>query len=261
MQAILKRFGGSGGRGLLGTQRGTMIVAAGTAFLAAIVLLVFLGNYRNSTTATQPMSVLVADRVIAKGTSGDVIAEDLLFKPQSIPQNQVADGALESAAPIAGKVAVKDIYPGQQITAAHFVAGADSVRGRLRGSQRAMSIPIDGAHGLLSEVRAGDKIDILAGFNTVNGGTGQGRPMVRTLARNVLVLKAPAAADVGDVRKVSGVTLRLDERQAAAMAFAADNGKVWFVLRPPAGATETKTDEGANLETLLSGVKPIERNR
>jgi len=34
------------------------------------------------------------------------------------------------------------------------------------------------------------------------------------------------------------VILRLGDAQAARLAYAADNGKIWFALRPPAGVQQ-----------------------
>jgi Flp pilus assembly protein CpaB len=51
----------------------------------------------------------------------------------------------------------------------------------------------------------------------------------------VLVLKAPTSAASGTSSKDQSVILRLSDAQAARMAYAADNGKIWFALRPPTG--------------------------
>src|SRR5947208_2461428 len=132
-------------------------------------------------------------------------------------------GALSSGAALAGKVATRDIYPGDQITAADFAADADPLRGELTGDQRAMAVPLDSAHGLIGQVRAGDKVDVLAGFNAASSAGGAGRPQLRTLIQNVLVLKAPDGAKTASSTSTQNLTVRVTAAQAAQVAFAADN--------------------------------------
>ena len=88
--------------------------------------------------------------------------------PRRSRQDNLESGALSSAAALDGKVATRDIYPGQQITAADFASDADPLRGKLRGDQRAIAVPLDSAHGMIGEVRAGDEVDVLAGFNSAD---------------------------------------------------------------------------------------------
>jgi Flp pilus assembly protein CpaB len=245
-------------RRLLSTRSGTLALAAGVAVLAGLVLVAFLSHYRTSVrggTAATP--ALVAGSLIPKGTSGDNVIGEKLFTPTTLPQDQVKDGALADTSTLAGKVAIQDIYPGQQITAADFASKADPVRGKLSGDQRALAVPLDAAHGLIGEIRTGDRIDVLAGFNSVNGRSGQGRPVIRTMLQNVLVLKVPQVDGGVGGTDTANITIRVTDREAAAMAYAADNGKVWFVLRPPAGASQSPPSS-VNLEELLSGSNPIQ---
>jgi Flp pilus assembly protein CpaB len=248
-------------RRLLGTRSGTLALAAGIAVLAGLVLVAFLSQYKDSVRGgTTTSTALVAGSLIPKGTSGDVVIGEKLFKTGTFSDAQLNDGALSDTAALAGKVATRDVYPGQQIKASDFSGNSDSVRGKLTGDQRAIAIPVDPAHGLVGEVRAGDRVDVLAGFNAVSTKTGTGRPVVRTLLQNVLVLGVPKSDDsssgVAEGGDTANITIRATDQQAAAVAFAADNGKVWLVLRPPAGASQQKPAI-VNLEALLAGSEPI----
>ncbi len=74
---------------------------------------------------------------------------------------------------------------------------------------------------------------------------------------DIRVLAVPTAE--GGLTGGSGttnVTLQMNDREATKIAFAADNGKVWLVLRPRTGGRETTTDV-VTLETLLLGLKPV----
>jgi Flp pilus assembly protein CpaB len=261
MQATQKRSLLDGLRRIAGTRGGAITIAATAALFAGILLLAFTSRYKDRVqSGTVEHSVLVANRLIPKGTSGAVVVSDGLFKPSSVQGENVASGALASSAVLGGKVATRDIYPGQQITAADFASNADPLRGQLSGVQRAIDVPIDDAHGLVGEVRAGDSVDVLAGFNTANSNTGRGRPQLRTLIQDVRVLKAPDPDAKATGRDTKDLTVRVTADQAAQLAFASDAGRVWFILRPPVGA-KNPHPSSVTLEALLAGAPTIEVGR
>lgn len=263
MEATHKRSSPFEGiRRFAGTRRGATTIAVGFTALAGILLLAFISQYkRNVQAGTLEQPALVADRLIPKGTAGSVIVNDGLFKPASLQRDALKGGALASATALQGKVATRDIYPGEQLTAGDFAAGADPLRGQLTGLQRAMDVPIDSAHGMIGELRAGDKVDVLAGFNAAAANTGRGRPELRTIATDILVLKAQdAPAKTATSSSDSKLTVRMTADQAAQVAFAADNGKVWFILRPPAGAKDERPS-AVTLDALLTGAPTIEVGR
>jgi Flp pilus assembly protein CpaB len=246
-------------RRFTGTRRGAITVALVAAALAAIVLLAFASRYKNGVQGGNAQhTTLVADRLIPKGTSGDLVVSGGLFRQSQVRDTDLVTGAVADGAALAGRVATRDIYPGQQITAADFASGADPVRGQLRGNQRAIAIPLDSSHGLIGQVRTGDHVDVLAGFNSTNGATGEGRPQLRTLMDDVLVLSAPGSTDSSGKATTSGsnVTLRVAASDATKLAFASDNGKIWIVLRPPTGGTNP-TPAPVTLDSLLSGTPSI----
>ncbi|HSD79231.1 MAG TPA: Flp pilus assembly protein CpaB [Solirubrobacteraceae bacterium] len=264
MEATHKRAPLEGLRRFAGTRRGAVTVAAGAAVLAGLVLLAFASQYRDRVQGgTLERSVLVADRLIPKGTSGATVVGGGLFRARDVQAENVDGGALASAAGLADKVATRDIYPGEQLTADAFASNADPIRGQLTGTQRAITVPLDEAHGLVGEVRAGDHVDVLAGFNATSTLSGRGRPFLGTLLRDVLVLKVPSDGDSAQSdRSAKNLTVRVGADQANQLAFASDNGKVWFVLRPPAGAKDVAQRPSATtLERLLAGTPSIEIGR
>ena len=253
---------------LLATRGGTAAVAGAAALLAFVIFLLFMNQYRSSVDeSSEPVGVLIAKSLIPKGMSGDLIGAQELFQPTTTPKGQVKDGAVSDPASLRGRVAVEDIYPGQQLTTSDFsTTTTDAIATKITGDQRAVAIPLDEAHGLIGHVRAGDRVDILGGFNVVRvdrrgvpiQSGGAARPVLKLLMENVLVLEVPADAGggLGGGSQEANVILRLTNEEAAQLAFASDNGKVWFSLRPQSGANPA-APSFVTLETLLLGVKPV----
>jgi Flp pilus assembly protein CpaB len=235
MEAVQKRGKPDPLRRYLSTRRGAITAAIIAAAIAAVILIAYLQKYKtNLKNNTQAIPVLVAQRLIPAGTAGDIAATGNFFKPGSIAQKDVLPGALASAAAVSGAVATHDIYPGQQVTAADFAVGADGLRSKLTGTQRAIALNLDSQHGLTGTIRGGDHVDVLYG----NGGA------ITTMLQNVLVLQAPGVAGsaaLGDsAPSPSGVIVQVSDRDAAKLAFAQDNGHIWFALRPVTGAKQDR---------------------
>lgn len=252
------------GKGPLSSRNGSVLAAVVTAALAGLIIMVFLNQYRDNVNKDGvPTPVLVADKLIEQGSSGDTIGAAGLFKADEVPRDQLKEGAVTDAATLRGKVAVEDILPGQQLTAADFKSAGRGVVTKLGPDQRAMKIALDGAHGLIGTVARGDHVDVLSGF-LVDSATGRQRPILRTLMQNLLVLDAPAAVTDGKggggSAKPKEVTLRVTDKQAPKLAFAADNGKVWLVLRPQNGR-DSETQSLVTLEQLLLGTKSVRSER
>jgi pilus assembly protein CpaB len=209
-----------------------------------------LHQYRNSVnSASAPVSVLVAKNLIQKGTPGNIIGTTSQFQVASVPKGQLQVGALSDPAALAGRVAVTDIYPGQQLTAAYFAyAPPGTLQTKIAGADRAITLSIDAEHGMIGQIGDGDHIDIYVGLNRI--GRGGSQPVIKLLMADVTVLRAPITGGSGLY------TLRADTRQAAVLAYAADNGTMWFVLRPASGA-KTVNPGFVNAQTLLLGLKPV----
>lgn len=205
----------------------TLALGITAAALAAILLIAYLVQYRSSVNdSTAPTPVLVAKNLIPKGTSGTVIAEKQLFQAATLPKDDLKVGAISDPAYLNGRVAVADIFPGQQITTADVSAGlTDALPTQLSGRQRAIAVPVAGARGLVGYVASGDRVDIY--FET--GGTGGN--VLGLLASDVLVMRAPTAEGVPAI-------LRLNASQAQMVALAADTGVMWFLLRPAGDAKQ-----------------------
>jgi Flp pilus assembly protein CpaB len=225
-------------RRILATKQGTLFVGIGAAVLAGILLLVYISRYRNSlSSGSEPLTVIVAKRYIHAGTSGTVIGRADLFQTTRIRRSQAAEGALSDPAYIRGRVAVADIYPGQQMTAADFSATVtDALPTKLTRSERGISVPIDSTHGLVGSLASGDHVDVYVGINYGS------KPVIKLLQANVEVLSVPvvAAGGLGSSSGGSTAILKVSTTLAPRLAYAADNGRLWFIMRPQSGVTPTR---------------------
>jgi Flp pilus assembly protein CpaB len=100
------------------------------------------------------------------------------------------------------------------------------VDSQITGTQRALSIAIDNVHGSLSQLQTGDSVDI---YTAVAG-------VVKLFRPNVKVLAVPSQTGPSGG---GNLVLRMETKDAAVFAYAADNTQLWFVLRPVVGAKPT----------------------
>ena len=244
----------------LSTRNGTLAVSGIAALLAGAILLVFLSQYRENTRDDAlSASVLVAKRLIERGSPGDVLAAQGMFQRATIPQSKLKDGAVVDPDSIKTQVATADIYPGEQITSSDFAPAAGRPQNRLTPGDRAIAIPVDSVHGITAQLRSGDRVDVYGGYNIQESEQVSSRPVVKPIVRNVLVLSAPAGGNDAGGQSAS-VVVRVTDQKAAELAYTADNGKVWLALRPQVGARDS--DVGiVTLESILFGVKPIDIQR
>jgi Flp pilus assembly protein CpaB len=243
---------------MLSTRGGTIALGGVAALLAAFVMILYLNQYRSSVAAdSEPVTVLVAKKLIEKGMPGDIVGVRRLFDSEEAPRSQVRDGAITDPSTLRGRIAVDDIYPGQQLTVADFETTTNSIGATLAGRNRAIALPVDSARGMIGKAEAGDRVDVFASLKVV-AADGRDRPIVKVIAQNALVLDAPtgttAAVGAGGTQ-TANVVLRVSRDQAIQLAYAIDNGKIWLVLRPRAGAPATKPGAVTD-KALLADIKP-----
>src|SRR5439155_26792339 len=90
-----------------------------------------------------------------------------------------------------GRVAAADVVPGQQLTSADCTTSSGTLASTLSGRQRAITIPIDGAHGMIGNIHGGDRVDVYAGFN-ING-----TPVLRLIMQDIQVADVITGSQFG----------------------------------------------------------------
>jgi len=258
MQTTLKppKLSHDGG-GPLSTKNGSIAAAVVAAAIAGLLIVFFLQQYRsNVNNEGVPTPVLVAQRVIEQGASGDSAGAQGLFKTTKVPRDQLKRGAITDPATLRDKVATAQIVPGQQITAADFKVAGHGIVTKLAADQRAIAVALDSAHGLIGNLRSGDHVDLLSGFELQNSNAGK-HSVLRMLLQDVLVLDVPKKASGGvgsNANATSEITLRVTAGAAQKVAYAADNGVLYLVLRPENGEKLTRSSLTTQ-ESLLAGAR------
>ena len=225
--------------GRMSSRGWAIALGIGAVVLAAILLVVYLDRYRARVGGENaPTPVLVAKQLIPAGTPGSLVASQSMYAPTTLPNKEVEVGAISDPSYLSGRAAAVEIFPGQQLAATDFAASdTASVDSQITGTQRAISISIDGIHGSSSQIMPGDSVDVYLAI----AGT------VKLFEPNVKVLTTPTFPGPAGG---GNLIIRIETGEAAKWAFANDNSQFWFVIRPVVGAKPTKPST-ANASTLL----------
>lgn len=229
---------------LFTTRQGTVLLGVIAAVVAAIALLVYLNQYRNSQNGSGFVRVLVAQRVIEKGTPGDVIRTTSgLYAPRNIPKSSAESGAFVDPSSLAGKVATTQIAPGQELTASDFGPAGTGIVSILKRTQGAVTLNLESQNQVGGQLTAGSRVDVYVAFNG-SGSNGVSRPIVKEIFQNMTVLDAAASG--------GNVTLAATSNQAGALIYAAENATIYLVLRPAVASTNARPPV-ISVNSLLSG--------
>jgi Flp pilus assembly protein CpaB len=222
---------------LFTTRQGTIMLGVIAAIIAAIALIVYLNHYRNSV-SPPPVSVLVAKKTIPQGTSGDILAKSTSFyEVTQLPKDQVLTGAITDSATLAGQVALTDINPNSQLTAAQFGL-ASGVQYKLGPNQRAVVVALGSPQAVDAQIGPGSHVDVWV-TSSAQASNGVSKPIAKLLFQNMYVLGLNGA----------NVTLRATPTQSGQLIFASSNDQIWLVLRPTIGTTPKPPVIGASQVT------------
>ena len=204
--------------------------------------------------------------VASKGlSSGHVLSESDL-KLESAQLGDLGAGAITSIRPAIGRVLVRPVVEGQQITS-KMIAGLGTgpeIAAMLEKGSRAATITI-ADRGLAAFVYPGATVDVIAIFDVPRGYEDAGQPVSRTVLEGVDVLAVEGYSDalsqfkasqdpdsnsVSTSRKGPTITLLLTPREAQILQLAKSLGSLSVTLRPTNEASGAPA-EAATLEELL----------
>jgi Flp pilus assembly protein CpaB len=199
---------------LFTTRQGTILLGVIAALIAAVALIVYLNHYRKGANAA--VSVLVAQKLIQQGTSGDILRTTPgFYAPTNVAKSHVESGAITDPSALAGQVALSNIAYGQQLTASDFGPASSSVVGGIPAGQRAVVIPLGSPQSVGGQIAAGSHVDVWVAYG------GKNRELFQDL--HVLAIN-------GD-----NVTFQATPTQAGTLIYASQNAQIWLVLRPTLG--------------------------
>jgi len=162
------------------------VVLAGGATTAA-GFFAYLHYHGTEATPVGPVKVIFATRrLIPAGTPGDLIrTAHGHYKISTLAKKFVQAGAIHSPAALAGKVALTDIVPGQQLTTADF-GPCTCILTPTPGHQHQwdVTVPLSSSDTVGRQVTAGSHIDIWFARSS----TTHSRSTPRLLYRNVYVV-------------------------------------------------------------------------
>jgi len=194
------------------------------------------------------VGVLVVTDTIPKGTKAEDIAGKV--RTEQVPAKVVAQGAVGSIGPIAGRVAAVDLLPGEQLVQSRFGSVADANRLGVPAGLLQVTVALDAVRAMGGQVRGGDSVGILASFDDPQNThlILQKVPVtdVRDEQGAPVTAKANAAAPPGKML----VTLALDGPSVERVVFAAEHGRLWLSWEPKEaneGGTKVQTRAGVNL--------------
>ncbi|HYT10459.1 MAG TPA: Flp pilus assembly protein CpaB [Mycobacteriales bacterium] len=244
-----------------------VLLIASTLLLAIVgtgAVLVYVGGANARAVAgKQAVTVLVAAKKVAAGTSAGDAQRDGLFRSEVVPAETVpADAVKEVGGDLAGLVATGDIQPGQLLLRPMFGAKQEQTNGlALTEGKIAVSIAVAGAQRVAGYVQPGSKVAVFDTFNVLEGQAAGGRTpagdglqkehtynqATRLLLPSVEVVAVGQQATTGDgsAKQSSGlaangnsagaadtvlVTVAVDQNQAEKLIHAAQTGAIYLAL-------------------------------
>jgi pilus assembly protein CpaB len=208
-----------------------------------------------------PTQVVVAEKAL---TAGHVIASDDV-RLQKVTSVDVSPGSIQSIAPLIGRVLIREMAEGQQLTAGS-IAGLGTgpeIEAMLDQGFRAATITLSD-RGPAQFVYPGGIVDVIAIFDIPRGYPGEGETVSRTVLDGIRVLAVEGFSDAaaqaeakdelkGALRSGRGPTLTLlvtpDEAQV--LQLARSLGTLSVTLRPTE-ETDLGSGKTISMEKLLS---------
>lgn len=157
------------------SSRRTLILlgAVGLGLLAAFFLYTYVNGLEDDIKSDiQPVSVVVAAEPIPSGTLGEDAIDQVLVKNDSLPRENVPEGAVVNTDALNGKVALFDIPKNLPITLDMFVSPSEaqvSFRRRLENPEWVtVTISVDQISGVAGLLVPGDEVNIMVPIEIEN---------------------------------------------------------------------------------------------
>jgi pilus assembly protein CpaB len=216
-------------------RRSVLLVAAlVAASLGTTMVFLYVNGVNDRAIAKQnPVSVLIAKKLIEPGTSVQDANDAAAFERKTISSDALVDGAVSATAGLAGKVALTTIYPGEQIIAQKFGNPGDTSTLSVPAGKLAISLVMNDPAQAAGFVTAGNFVAIFWTGSVAKGG---GQDQTQLLLPRVQVLaigsKTTAPSDTttttgtADTVPKTTLTIAVDQKDYQRVLFATTNGRL-----------------------------------
>jgi pilus assembly protein CpaB len=227
-----------------------LVVAALLAVFAASAVALYVSRAKTEAQKNNAdVQVVVAARDIPAGTSASDLTKKGYVKIAKIALSALAPTAVRDVSSLSGRVAIQTVFANSQLLNEQFQPKPNNpVSDQVKGTFRAVQVPLDQSRGLVSTLKNGDHVDVLGSFNAFRvdkSGSQQGAvvPVTVTIMHDVTVLKAPGSIEggVGSASQQGGngsattnavyAMVRVSDVDSQRLVYALENGKVWLTLR------------------------------
>jgi pilus assembly protein CpaB len=174
------------------------------------------------------------------------------------PKNLYPKDAFTTAAPLVGRVAMRDVLRGEPIVESRLVP-KDKSSGLLSlkvpTGMRAFTVKVNEVVGVGGFIVPDSRVDVVV--TTAISPQRQQEQVAKTFLQNILVLAAGQVVEQKDNKPVTvnTVTLAVTPDESEKLALASNDGKIQLVMRNFADAGKVETP-GSDKGGLLSSMRP-----
>ena len=218
--------------------------------VGSVVLLAYVhGADARALAGARTVDVLVADKRIPEGTSGDALAS--LVHTETVPVKTALPGRVTDLASLSGRVATVDLLPGEQLVAGRFADPGDlQAPGTVEVPEglQEVSVLLEPQRAVGGRLATGDTVGVVVSQQLQDG-----TPATHAVLHKVLVTQvqgAPAPVDPAAKQdpqtQSSGtpapsaslmITLAVNAAQAEAVVFGIEHGTLWLSREPDRAQT------------------------
>jgi pilus assembly protein CpaB len=220
--------------GTMGRRTVLLVAALVVAALGTTMVFLYVNGVNDRAIAKQsPVRVLVAKKLIEPGTSIEDANDAAAFERKTISSDALVNGAVSATAPLAGKVALTTIYPGEQIIAQKFGDPGDTSTLSIPAGKLAISVKVDDPAQTAGFVDAGTSVAIFW-TGTVAKAGGEEQTQLLLPKAQVLAIGSKTAAPsdsttttgTADTVPITTLTIAVDQKDLQRVLWANLHGKL-----------------------------------
>jgi len=227
-------------------SRGLVVaIAVVLAVLAAVGVIVYTSNVRETAVNENTTTVLASTQDIQANTPLDPLISQGVFQPIQVPNNGVVPGAVTDVSQLQGQTATAPIYQNEQIPLARISTGNTNTYGIDPGNV-GIGLEVQGQAAVNGIVQQGDNITVYATFRRGTLVTKQGLKVLLTPAQ---MSKAFAQA-LGGTPTTGAASTNVIQVQTDFTVALVPSVEVLSVQNPPVDTSNGRTATGASTYIL-----------